>query len=188
MEDNTIEHLEHREHAEHAHHSADDFNQRVSVTIALLAVLAAGVGSLETLETGAAISAKNESVLIQAKASDQWAFFQSKSIKKNQYEIAAKSTPLWKDDFHSEAERYARESKDIQTEAKRLEELSKAHAEEGDHHEHRHHILTVAATLLHIAIAIATISIISKGARWPWFLSMGLSVAGAVTAAGAYLA
>jgi hypothetical protein len=34
-------------------------------------------------------------------------------------------------------------------------------------HEHLHHILTVAVTLLHVAIAIATIAVIMHGQRWP---------------------
>ncbi len=65
MEDATTEHLEHREHAEHAAHSGDPLIVKVSVTIALLAVVAASVGSLETIESGAALSKKSEPVLLQ---------------------------------------------------------------------------------------------------------------------------
>ena len=49
MEDATLEHLEHREHAEHAAHSGEPLIIKVSVTIAILAVVDATVGSLETI-------------------------------------------------------------------------------------------------------------------------------------------
>ena len=45
------EHFEHAEHAAHAAHSGDPFLAQVSMTIAILAVAAATVGSLETIET-----------------------------------------------------------------------------------------------------------------------------------------
>jgi len=187
MENDTLEHIEHAEHAAHAAHSGNSFNTIVSATIAVLAVVAAGVGSLETLETAGAISAKNTAVLLQAKASDQWAFFQAKSMKKNMYELASVATPAKKEEYEEKAKRYADESGDISKEAKRLEHESEEAFHEGDHHEHRHHILTFGVTLLHVSIAIATISIISKGARWPWFGALALAATGLAISATAYL-
>jgi Domain of unknown function (DUF4337) len=187
MENDTLEHLEHAEHAEHAAHSGNRFNTIVSATIAVLAVVAAGVGSLETLETAGAISAKNSAVLYQAKASDQWAFFQAKSMKKNMYELAAVATPAKREEYEEKAKRYADESQEISKEAKHLEQESEETFHEGDHHEHRHHILTFGVTLLHVSIAIATISIISKGARWPWYAALALASTGLVISATAYI-
>ncbi len=71
--------------------------------IAILAVIAATVGSLETVESGKAISDKNESVLLQNKAADTWGFFQAQSIKKNMYHIASASNPGKADDFDTKA-------------------------------------------------------------------------------------
>src|SRR5437764_12197429 len=88
MSETHDEPVEHFGHAHHAHESHDPFLKRVAITVVVLAVLAAFVGSLETLESGAALSAKNEAVLLQDKATDQWNFFQAKSIKKNLYEVA----------------------------------------------------------------------------------------------------
>jgi hypothetical protein len=186
MDENALEHVEHREHAEHAAHSGSNFIQNVSVTIAILAVLAAVVGSLETIETSGAISAKNTAVIYQARASDQWAFFQAKSVKKNMYDIAIQEFPQLREEYAAKREKYAAEATEIQAEAKKLEHESQEMFEQGDHHEHRHHVLTIAATLLHIAIAIATISIISKGLRWPWQSSIVLSVIGVIVAGFAY--
>ena len=91
MSESPAEHFEHAEHAEHASLLGDPFLMRVSVTIAILAVVAATVGSLETLETAAAMNAKNTAVLLQNQATDIWNFYQAKSIKKNLYAIAAAS-------------------------------------------------------------------------------------------------
>jgi hypothetical protein len=46
-----------------------------------------------------------------------------------------------------------------------------------------HHILTVAVTLLHVAIAIATIAIIVRGQRWPWYTALALGAVGSIGAA-----
>ena len=82
--------FEHVEHAEKAAHEGAPFLLIVSVTIAILAVMAASVGSLETIETAATLTEQNAASLLQNKTSDQWAFFQAKSIKKNAYELAAR--------------------------------------------------------------------------------------------------
>lgn len=66
------EHLEHAEHAEHAVAEGNSFLITVSATIAALAVVAAIIASLETVETSGAISEKNDAVLKQSQASDQW--------------------------------------------------------------------------------------------------------------------
>jgi hypothetical protein len=192
MSELPTEHFEHAEHAEHASHEAahgNPFAGTVAMTIAVLAVVAATVGSLETLESSGAISAKNESVLAQNKATDSWNFYQAKSLKKNMFEIAASGAPEGpvKEDFTAKAKRYDEESADIQTEAKKLEAESAGKLKEGDVHEQRHHVLTVAVTLLHVAIAMATIAIVTGGKRWPWVTSIVLGLGGLAGTAFAYL-
>ncbi|MBI3275822.1 MAG: DUF4337 family protein, partial [Methylocystis sp.] len=53
--------------------------------------------------------------------------------------------------------------------------------------ERRHHILTTGVTLLHVAIAITTIAIITKGRRWPWLTGLALAAGGLVMTGYAYL-
>jgi hypothetical protein len=43
--------------------------------------------------------------------------------------------------------------------------------------------LTVAVTLLHVAIAIATIAIIVRGQRWPWNAAVAFGSIGSIGAA-----
>lgn len=187
MDELPTEHFEHAEHAEHAAHSGDSFLAVVSVTIAILAVVAATVGSLETIESGQAISDKNESVLIQNRAADTWAFFQSQTIKKNMYDIAAAALPDKASDFNAKARGYEGEEAKTRAEAEKLEHERDLKLEDSIHHEHRHHILTTGVTLIHVAIAVATISIIKRGRRWPWHLALGLGAIGTLIAGVAYL-
>ncbi len=187
MSESPTEQFEHMEHAEHVAHSGDNFMSTVAVTIAALAVIAATVGSLETIESGAAGASKNDAVLLQTKASDQWAFFQAKSLKKNLYEIGAAGNAAKQDAYTAQANRYDKESADIQKDAKELEHKSEEALHEAEHHLHRHHVLTIAVTFLHVAIAVATISIITKGQRWPWYVALALAVVGVFTTASAYV-
>ncbi len=186
MEDATSEHLENREHAEHAAHSGDPLLMKVSVTIAILAVVAATIGSLETIESGTALSKKSESVLLQNRATDQWSYFQAQSIKRNMYDIAKLSSPAQAAAYEDKARGYETESESTKTKAEEFGHESDALLEAGEHHEKRHHVLTVGVTMLHVGIAVATLSIIMKGRRWPWYASMVLGVFGAVVAAAAY--
>jgi hypothetical protein len=61
-------------------------------------------------------------------------------------------------------------------EGQALEDRTEEKLRDGEGHEHRDHILTVAVTLLHVAIAIVTIAIIVRGRRWPWYASLALAV------------
>jgi hypothetical protein len=189
MTDSPLEELENQEHMEHAEHAARGGGSLlawVSITIALLAVLSAVVSSLETIASGEALSQKNEAVLAQSKASDSWAFYQAKSLKKHIYGIAAdQGGPKAEKYRKTEADNAADETR-IQDEAKALEKERDAHLTRADVAEARHHRLTMGATLLHMGIAIATIAIIA-GRRWPWLASLVLGAAGSAIAVWAYL-
>ena len=59
--------------------------------MAVLAVLAATAGSLETVEGGRAITKSSEAVLAQDQATDAWNEYQADSLKRHMYDIAAES-------------------------------------------------------------------------------------------------
>jgi len=67
-------------------------NQKIALMTAVLAT----VGALVSYQSGSAqneaMFLKNESILKQAEASDQWNFYQAKSTKKHIAEIAADLT------------------------------------------------------------------------------------------------
>ena len=184
--DPALEAHEHAEHAEHAAHEHDPFISRVSITVAILAVLAAGMGSLETIEAGGAITSASEAVLSQDKATDAWNEYQADSLKKHIYGLAA-------DAGGPKAGKYgdtAKEQTDKQAEIKKT-----AQEDEGERdklmaasrmHEHRHHWLTAAATLTEIGIAICTVAIITRR-RGFWRGSILLAVIGLALFGAAYL-
>jgi hypothetical protein len=185
--DPALEAHEHAEHAEHASHAHDGFISRVSITIAVLAVLAATAGSLETVEAGGAITAASEAVLAQDKATDAWSEYQADSLKKHVYGIAA-------DGGGPHAALYQATAKE-QT-GKQAEVRKQAQEDEGERdrlmaqsrgHEHRHHWLTAAATLLEIAIAICTVAIVTRRRAF-WLGSLALGAGGVLVTALAYLA
>lgn len=179
MSDPALEAHEHAEHAEHAAHSKDPFISRVSITVAILAVMAAAAGSLETVEGGRAIAESSQAVLAQDRATDSWNEYQADSLKRHMYEIAL-------DENHQDAGAYGREiAKDrINQDAARL----KAQGSEKDRderlkqsaiHEERHHWLTGAATLIEIGIALSTVAIITTKRAF-WFSAIGLGATGAI--------
>jgi len=188
MSDSPLEELEAREHAEHAEHAAHGGGRLVawvSVTIAILAVLSAAIGSLETLVGGQAFTEKNEAVLAQSKASDDWAFYQAKSLKKHLYGIAADQGGPKADRYRKTAADNGADEARIQDEAKALEKERDDHLKLAERDEGREHRLTMAATLLHMGIAISTIAIIASR-RWPWIASLVLGAAGSAIALWAY--
>lgn len=189
MSDSPLEEFEAHEHAEHAQHAAHHGGGLlawVSMTIAVLAVLSAVVGSLETLAGGQAFTQKNEAVLAQARASDNWAFYQAKSLKKHIYGIAADQGGPKADKYRQTAASNEADENKIQDEAKALEKERDEHLKAAERDEGREHRLTVAATSLHMGIAIATIAIIT-GRKWPWLASLVLGAAGMAVTAWAYL-
>ena len=186
MSDPALEAHEHAEHAEHAAHANDPFISRVSITIALLAVIATITGSLETLEDGSAIISAQEAVLAQDKATDKWSFFEAKSVKSKIYAVAADQGGPKAAEFAKKAKDEAEEQKAISKEATTLEEERETAIKISQGHERRHHRLALAATLLEMGIAISTIAIITRK-RWPWAISAFLGLGGIGVAVYAYL-
>jgi len=184
--DPALEAHEHAEHAEHAAHENDPFISRVSITIAVLAVLAATVGSLETIEEGGAITSASEAVLKQDQATDLWAEFQSDSIKKNIYGIAADAGGAKAGKYADTAKQEGGKQGEVKTKAAEFETERDKLLGVSRLHEHRHHWLTAAATLLEIGIAICTVAIITRKRSF-WLGSLGLGAGGLALAAFAFL-
>jgi hypothetical protein len=184
--DAALEAHEHAEHAEHAAHENDPFISRVSITVAVLAVLAASVGSLETIEAGGAITSASEAVLSQDQATDTWAEFQSDSLKKHIYGIAAEGGGAKALTYADTAKKEGAKQADEQKKAKAFEDEREKLMNQSRAHEHRHHWLTAAATLLEIGIAICTVAIITRK-RWFWLGSLALGAGGLALTAVAFL-
>ena len=182
-DDPVLDAHEHAEDAEHAAHARDPFISRVSITVAVLAVLAATAGSLETVAGGQAITESSEAVLAQNEATDAWTEYQADSLKRHMYDIAAENG----------LSHYRKDSVDVRD----AQDKARAKAEEAEkerdlktresaRHESRHHWLTGAATLIEIGIALSTVAIITR--RQPfWLGAVGLGMSGIVLFTVAYM-
>lgn len=177
---------EHAERAEHARHAQDPFVTQVSITIALLAVLAAIVGSLETVESAAAINATSRSVLSQDRATDAWNEFQADSLKKHIYGVAADQPGPNSARYRQVATQQVGAQKAARARAEAAAGESGRLVETAEIAERRHHWLTGAAALLEIGIGISSVSIITK-TRMFWYGALALGATGVALFVTAWL-
>jgi hypothetical protein len=102
----------------HEGHESDPLGRRIGVMAAIIAVFLAGVTIMSH-------RSHTDAVIYKTEANDKWAFYQAKSIKRSQYDIAAKaaskSDAALVAEFQKESERYKREDDEIQKEAEKKE-------------------------------------------------------------------
>ena len=112
------------EHAEHGSHDAA--LARVTITMAILAVLVAAASLMGHRAT-------TEQLLAQTKATDQWAYYQAKDIRRRSYELFLDEIGVFtvqnspqveavKAKYEKEIDRYKDQQAEAQTEAKKTED------------------------------------------------------------------
>jgi hypothetical protein len=161
-----------RESAERARE--DKSLAAVSLTMAVFAVLVAVASLLGH-------RAHTEEVVLQAKASDQWAYYQAKNIRGHEDElfVAANSGAAEvRDKYAQEAERYKHERDEIQSEARKLEGEVATERKRANRYD-------LAEVFLEIGLVITSITLLS-GRRIFWHLGIVFGIAGiAVAVSGA---
>ena len=138
----------------------------LSFSTALIAVLAA----IAALESGTysneALMQKNDALLAQSKASDEWAYYQAKSVKATVYTAQAeawkKTNPEAAAKDEAEALRYGNEEQEISKTAKEFENEVKKDTELSDKSMEHHHRFAYAVTMFQISIALAAVSALSR--------------------------
>jgi hypothetical protein len=162
---------------EHAHKVAENPQLLpVTITMSILAVLIA-VDSLFGHRSN------TEQLLNQTKATDQWAFYQAKNIRRHAdeqfYDLLniidvkdkEKGDKL-KETYKKEADRYKDEQKDIESEAKKLEDESKSEHRKGDRFD-------LGEILLEAALVIASMTLLTKW-RVFWYFGIALGLVGVI--------
>jgi Domain of unknown function (DUF4337) len=178
--------LEHAEHAEHASHS----NRKIALVIAILALF---LSFSETLGK----SAQTEAVDANVKASDAWAFFQAKDIRKTTVLTAADQTALLAAGLSDPAAKAAAE-KQIETWRKtaeryesdpkngngreQLQERAKEEEAKRDLSRARYHHYELASAAFQIGIVLASAAVITQMIILAWLA--GLLGAGGVCMLG----
>lgn len=149
----------------------------VALSTAFMAVLAAIAGLMAGHHS-------NEALIDQVKASDQWSYYQAKSIKaelatstdKILHTLSAK--PLTEDNAPTLA-RYEKEKEEIKKKAEEHEKSSEDHL-------NKHVTIAKSVTIFQIAIAISAIAIITR--RKPlWYGGIILTLVGIVFLVMGYL-
>jgi hypothetical protein len=159
---------------EHAEHAKDPFDKRVAVTMAIIAAMLAVDGVTAQLLT-------TEELLLQQKASDQWSYYQAKSIRRYTSEVAADlfkgfhdlgTAPVEK--YNKAAEKYKQDDEEISKEAKALEAESRMKGDQA-------HRLDFGEVFLELGIVFASMAILTKR-KSIWFASIGSALVGLVIA------
>jgi len=173
-------HGAHDHAVEHEGHKRG-LGQQVAIFSAVLATVGAIVSFLGGHTQNNALLFKNEAVLKRAEASDQWNFYQAKSMKQNLAELASTiaTDPEKAAKYRGEAQRYANEKKDIEKEARALEAKAADFNKQSETALHPHHFLSISMTLLQIAIALASITVLTQK-RWLLAAAAVSALAGAV--------
>lgn len=150
----------------------------VSLTMAILAVLVAVVSLLSH-------RAHTEEVVLQNKSSDQWAYYQAKNIRRHTDEIFAdlasvmassdaKRAAQLREKYQSEADKYRDQQKDIDSEARQLEEETGRERRRADRFD-------LGEVFLEIGLVVTSITLLS-GRRWFWYAGMILGTVGVIVA------
>ena len=131
----------------------------IAICTAVMAVLAAIAGLLAGHHS-------NEALIDQIKASDQWAFYQAKSIKAEIQSIQ----PAVAGVNRKSPEQIKKEEEAIRTQAEQFEKSSEIKLD-------KHSWLAKAVTFFQVAIAISAISILSKKTVL-WYVGILLALVG----------
>jgi hypothetical protein len=171
------------EHALEAEREKSSWTVYLSLSTAIIAVFAA-VASLESgANSNDAILEKNDAVLNQSKASDQWALYQAKGIRAElvhgEGEFAEATNPALASKLRDESARLKTEQPLLQEQARSLEEKVEAHNARAERLLERHHRFAISVTLFQIAVALCAIAALMK--KKPlWLVALGASSIGLV--------
>ncbi len=156
----------------------EPFEKHVAATMAILAAFLAVVSVLGHIMT-------TEELLLQQKASDQWSYYQAKSIRRYQSEVARDLFAGMKlndqsAQYQKNGEKYRKDDEDIQKEAQGLEQESHLRGRQalGFH---------FGEVFLEFSIVLASLAILTKR-KFLWYAAILSGTIGAVVAATVYYA
>ena len=146
----------------------------ISVTMAILAVCVAVVSLLGH-------RSHTEELLMQNRATDQWAYYQAKNIRLHNYDMGLDLLPLMEfkdkqqagkvqEKYQAQVSRYTKEQAEIEEQAKDLEGESARAQRKADRFD-------LGEVFLEIALVISSLALLSRK-RFYWFLGMISGVAG----------
>jgi hypothetical protein len=167
----------------------ESWTKFTSLSIVFLAVLAAIATQWSGKYGSRVLASLNDSTFQQAKASDQWSYYQAKSIKQNLYEISRESVtthvetnaPAGKrqEDVAARIAKYEAEKKQIKEEAEKFEKLRDKARQDASEASRLGSGMGSAVAMFQISIALGSICLLTKK-RSLWYLSIAVGVIGAI--------
>lgn len=169
------------ENAEHA--KENPTLAPVSVTMAVLAVLVAVASLLGH-------RAHTEEVVLQARSSDQWAYYQAKNIRRHTNELFTDLTAVepttdpaalakLRDKYAEDAARYKDDQNDLEAEARKLEAEVATERNRADRFD-------LAEVFLEVGLVITSITLLS-GRKLYWSAGVVLGAIGVILASTGFL-
>jgi Domain of unknown function (DUF4337) len=155
----------------------------ISVTMAILAVCVAVVSLMGH-------RSHTEELMMQNRATDQWAYYQAKNIRLHNYDMSLDVLPLidFKDKeqaakiqqkYKAQIDRYTKEQAEIEEQAKDFEGESARAQRKADRFD-------LGEVFLEIALVISSLALLSRK-RFYWFLGIIMGCAGLGVAVTSFL-
>lgn len=156
-----------------------DFSFRWTGPIAVSTAVLAALASIASLLSG---YHTDEAMIEQVRASDQWNYYQAKSIKAAVLESKMELLPaLGKEAAPKDADK----AREYEVDKAKISADATARQKSADEHRRRRQIMSVSVSAFQIAIGLCAIGLLTKRA-WFWVLALGFGGVGiAVMAYGA---
>jgi hypothetical protein len=170
-------------HEAQGHGEESPFLIPVAVTLSILAVLVA-------IATLLGHRAATEELILQTKASDQWAFFQAKNIRLHELQSVADMlgtvTVVEKEKADGLREKYLKEVERYEKEKDQASEQATDLEKERDVAGRKEDRFDAAEVILEIALIICSLTLLTKKKIF-WFTGIGLGLAGLVVTVSGFL-
>jgi len=155
----------------------------VAVTLSILAVLVA-------IATLLGHRASTEEIILQTKATDQWALFQAKNIRLHEMQgfadllgtlspVDKEKTEALREKYLKETGRYEQEKDEVSEQAKELEKERESSSRRADRYE-------AGEAILQIALIICSLTLLTKK-RIFWLFGIALGLIGLGTTLSGFL-
>jgi hypothetical protein len=155
----------------------------VTVTLAILAVMLA-------MATLLGHRASTEEIILQTKATDQWALFQAKNIRLHEMQgfadllgalspVDKEKTEALRQKYLKETDRYVQEKGEVSEQAKELEKERESSGRRADRYE-------AGEAILQIALIICSLTLLTKK-RIFWLFGIALGLIGLGTTLSGFL-
>jgi len=170
-------------HTPHGEHGENPLVLPVSLTISILAVLVA-------VATLFGHRAHTEELLLQAQATDQWAYYQAKNIRLHEMQgmvdLLGVVTTSDKEKTELLRQKYEKEVKRYESDKDEISEKAKEQEKERDLLRRRADRFDAGEGILEIALVICSITLLTDKKAF-WFAGMLIGVLGVAAALGGFL-